>query len=78
MRPAWWFLSLGKVTLIDNEVVGLSFDIAFADASEEEPGDCVLTIGKVTSSPMIAMSLLPSLFLRAGFIVINGCELMMI
>jgi hypothetical protein len=54
-------------------VVGLPADVAFADAGEEEAGDCVLRGGRSTSSPTMAISLFPSVFLKFGFI--NGLSM---
>ena len=56
-------------TLVDDEVVGFSLDISLTDSSEQKAGDCVLSCGKGTSSPMIAISLLPSAFLKVVFML---------
>ena len=56
------------ITFVDDEIVGFSADVAFSDAGQQKSSDCVLSGEMVTSSPMIAMSLLPSPFLTFGFI----------
>lgn len=70
-RPAWWTLHEWGVTLVNNKVIGLSADVALANTGQQEPCNCVLCGRKSTSSPTMAISLLPSVFLKFGFITID-------
>ncbi len=70
-QPAWWILRGVGVTLVNNQVVSLSTDIALADTGQQEASDCVLDGRKDTSSPTMAISLLPSVFLKFGFMNID-------
>jgi hypothetical protein len=63
-----WILDGKGGTLVDDVVVGLSANVALSDSGEEEASDCVLDVGGSTSSPTMAISLFPSVFLKFGFI----------
>ena len=68
----WWFLDhVDRVTLIHNHVVGLSLNISFTNSGQQETCHCILHPHCLTSSPMIAINLLPSLFLDTAFIYIK-------
>ena len=66
---AWAFLLKEGDTLVDDEIVGLPLDVPFPDASEEKTCHGVLSREKSTSSPIIAISLFPSAFLKTAFML---------